>query len=182
MPTVAGDREVEPSVVVPETVELQTVRVQLVQTETVLPYQEKVVPVKCDKEVSGIVVVEPKHLIDEGVVTQATLINPEGIANVTGYTQHLSKNLEVGQATEASVVLTEQPSDHGDTSVGTITSDDGLKMTFENVEARKAKIRTLFQDKLQLPREQGTKLCELLRKYHTAFSLDENERGETDLI
>ena len=187
VPTVAGDREVEPSAVVPEPVELRTVRVQLVQTETVLPYQEKVVPVKCDKEVSGLVVVEPKHLLDEGAVTQATLINPEGhayvcIANVTGYTQHLSENLEVGQATEASMVLTEQPSDHGDTSVGTITSDDDLKMTFENVEARKAKIRTLFQDKLRLPREQGTKLCELLRKYHTAFSLEENERGETDLI
>ena len=134
VPTVAGDREVEPSAVVPEPVELRTVRVQLVQTETILPYQEKVVPVKCDKEVSGVVVVEPKHLLDEGVVTQATLINPEGhayvcIANVTGYTQHLSENLEVGQATEASMVLTEQLSDNGDTSVGTITSDDDLKMT-----------------------------------------------------
>ena len=68
---------------------------------------------------SGIVVVEPKHMLDESVVTQATLINPEGhayvcIANVTGYTKHLSKNLEVRQSNEASVVLTEQPS--GDAS------------------------------------------------------------------
>ena len=54
--------------------------------------------------------VEPKHLLDEGVVTKATLINPKAtslcahIANVTGYTQQLSKNLEVGHATEVSVV------------------------------------------------------------------------------
>ncbi len=98
----------------PEAVELQTVRVQLVQAVTVLPYQAVLVPVVCDQEMQSTAVFEPKSLSDEGVIVEPALIQPNEpvyvrVANATGYTQDLSKNLEMGLATEASVVADSTP-------------------------------------------------------------------------
>ncbi len=43
-------------------------------------------------------------------------------------------------------------------------------------------METLFHDKLTLSEQQQRNLIELLKKHHVAFSLEEGERGETDLV
>ena len=64
------------------------------------------VPVRCDRNLKGPLLMEPVCLTGEGVTTDATLLQPTNpmyvrIANITSFTQHLSDNLDIGQAVEA---------------------------------------------------------------------------------
>ncbi len=169
----AVSTEIPNCVTDPETVELQTVRVQLVQAVTVLPYQAVLVPVVCDQEIQSTAVFEPRSLSDEGVIVEPALIQPNEpvyicVANTTSYTQHLSKNLEMGLATEASIV-----EDERSFPIITIVSSETPEVA---KDWRQGQIETLFCDKVTLSGQQQRNLIELLKKHHVG------ERGETDLV
>ena len=105
--------------------------------------------------------------MDEGVIVEPALIQPNEpvyvrVANATGYTQHLSKNLEMGLATEASVVADE----HSTPIINVVTSEPPLEATYR----RQSQMETLFRDKLTLSGQQQRNLIELLKKHHVAFS------------
>ena len=152
--------------------ELQTVRVQLVKAVSVLPCQETMVPVRCDHDLKGPLLVEPVCLTGEGVTTDANLLQPTKpmyvrIANITGFTQRLSENLDIGQAVGAEPLQCGNVNSDNNTTVAAVTS--GVIMETESDQI--SRIETLFRDKLGLPPEYKEQLLGLLKKYHTAFSL-----------
>ena len=173
-----------------------TVRVKLLQALSILPLQRKAVKVEVteDGSVSGPLLLEPLQLLSDVVTLEPSLLEVRcGIAcieltNRQGYTQHLDEGLLLGEATEAEVVLS-MPDEGDNLSTGQpVTGDDADNSCVrrvqetKNVKWRKEKISELFWDDLNLGEEHKKSFCEFLMQHHLAFSLEDGERGETDLL
>ena len=175
------------------------VRVKLVQRVRVLPLHATQVQVKVEGDRGSqdrLLVVEPDdQRSPDGIVLQPGLLCVrEGIASVqlinqTGFTHHLAEGEELGTVTEATIVsFGECERGHSDITLlhsPTNTDDEDLlvkKVSTAPVAWRREKLMEIFGDSVSLPEPKRTIFCEMLMDHHKAFSLEADERGETDLI
>ena len=166
------------------------VRVKLVQTVRVLPGQSVMAPVIVEGG-GGCVLVEPAEnlteydqinvanslvSVSEGNTAQVLLTNP------SGFTRKLDKGLWIGVATEVEVL-------ESVSSDGCHTNDDDLEpearvceVTSQPSVERKTKLAEMFAEVgPTLPWQERAKLHSVLLDNHQVFSVEEGERGETDL-
>lgn len=173
-------------------------RVKLVEDVCVPLCQTAVVQVLVNGTVEErrSVLIESCKLDDECIQLEDALVtlSPEGsakimIVNTTGFTQRLEPGLELGQATRADVMNKEhdalaepvdsefdEPNVHLPTEVRKVPVEDDSDSRSKRLEVILEK-----EEKRLRPDEQGL-LRELLEEYHNAFSVEPQERGETDLI
>ena len=172
------------------------VRVRLIQDVRILPYQSSMVKVKLDcvqpipknipllleavstsqDEVNvqlGNAIVQPS---DDGNALVVTLDNYSGIS------QKMEAGRQVRVAQLVEVVAPMKKSCNGSSSeslclgsmVGTVTSSDS--------EWRKQKVIEHLVSRSFLSKEEQDRLLLVVGDYHDVFSLNEGERGETDLV
>ena len=163
------------------------VRAKLVNSVRILPQQCSLVSVELEGNFDATkqLLLEPEDLGCDLQVEQTLLCPRRGntgtyqvvIENCTGFTQNFEVGVTVGAATEVEEIrpipTIEQ---EGRVHVNQLVSN-------ENIQWRKDKLCTLLEkgESALLPSERE-KLKEMLMDYHTVFSLETNERGETDLI
>ena len=162
------------------------VSVHLVQTIQLLPRENSFVQVTVDGgHLTGPLLLECGDSIEEtiGLRITDTLFQPDSdstgwvlMANVSGFTQTVEEGTRVG---DASPVVVENPEEetYGQ-HAWRITSE------FEHPsrsEVRKQKLEAVLEEP-ELPQQEKTTLPRFLRDHHHAFSLEEGERGETNLV
>ena len=167
------------------------IKVNLVQSVRILPGQSVMVPVQADRPHH----VEEQSLLLEGEDTEQVLgiqvpstlmqLDAKGqswitLTNPAGFTQRVDAGVTLGVATEASVVelLNDDILLHGDSQPATV----GRVVSDEEVTDRQKKLLELIAKPTSLTRDQRVELEEFLVENHDAFSLDPEERGETDLV
>ena len=176
-----------------------TVHVKLLQSVRVLLLHAAQVQVQveddCDPQ-DRLLVVEPDdHRSPNGIELQPGLLCVrEGIAlvqliNQTGFTHHLAEGEKLGVGTEATIVsFGEREREKSNTSLlhsTTATDDKDLlvkKVSTTPVAWRQENLMEIFDGSVSLPDPERTIFCKMLLDHHNAFSLEEDERGETDLI
>eukprot|EP00731_Ephydatia_muelleri_P029828 Em0021g351a len=162
--------------------------VNLVQSLHLPSYKSVVVPVQVSECTSlGAVLFEENSSIRElcGVIIVDSLIRPDGkgIAHVvaknrTGYTARLERGAEIGTAFPATVVKQTPSHTGGRGSVAVNT----LKSVTDSTQ-RKARLKDMLDiERSDIMPAQKAELVDMLLGFHNAFSLSEEERGETDLI
>ncbi|KAL5503167.1 hypothetical protein EMCRGX_G010075 [Ephydatia muelleri] len=145
--------------------------VNLVQSLHLPSYKTVVVPVQVSECTSlGAVLFEENS-------------NGKGIAHVvaenrTGYTARLERGAEIGTAFPATVVKQTPSHTGGRGSVAVNT----LKSVTDSTQ-RKARLKDMLDiERSDIMPAQKAELVDMLLGFHNAFSLSEEERGETDLI
>ena len=163
------------------------VRAKLVNSVRILPQQCSLVTVELEGNFDAAkqLLLEPEDL-GYDLQMEQTLLCPLGnntgtyqvvVENCTGFTQDLDVGVTLGAATEVEEVLpTPIIEQKRGAHVNQIVSN-------ENIQWRKDKLCTLLDkgESALVPNERE-KLKEMLMEYHNVFSLEMNERGETDLI
>ena len=176
-----------------------TVRVTLVQTVKLKPGGEAVVGVRLvsgngglslksvDQDSDGLppMLLESDQQLQDttGVKMSSSLVLPtaDGFARVLltnqlTLTHRLMEGTEIGYATLVEVMETDSSKNADQARVRTVTSDG------TEDQARRKELITLLSPELKaVPEEERTRLEMLLRKYHNVFSLEDGERGETDM-
>ena len=104
------------------------------------------------------------------------------ITNPTGFTQEFQGGLDIGHISEATVIPSEKlPST--EPAVRTITTTCTCTCTNNNCERREEMlIKSLPCEDFQGTEREYHQLTSFLKKHHHAFSLEEGEHGETDLV
>ena len=162
------------------------IRVRLLQSVKLLPRQSIPVVVKLDGGSYGDpLLVEHDRAVEEAVGLQVedSLLAPsrEGVAqlvvtNPTGFTQVAQEGEELGQATKVSVVVPEENLKR--VQVLTIRDDCYQR---KNDQLRRRKIRDLLRG-VAIAEPEKSELLKFLEDHNKAFSLEDGERGETDLV
>ena len=144
---------------------------------------------------------DPKLEEVTGVQVEDALLKPtrQGFAqlrilNPSGFTQSIEEGFVLGEAVEATVVSSKNESQEGCGSeavllAGVRNAQEGPMdlelvkrvMSVEQEQVRKRKLTEQLEEP-HLPEPEKSRLCEFLADHHEAFSLEEGERGETDLI
>ena len=185
--------------------EERTAIVRLVQSVRILPHQSQRVMVKlegnrvdapflveCHSDLKGVADLEGEDAI---VCPDTNGLAYVPLSNTSGFTQTIDSGIRIGEATTVAV---EEPNDLLLQEEGTCRQQDLVTQAIEQEEAvvqlvggppvtpddedrRAQMIRTLFGT-IDIPGEHKETLMQLLIAYNTVFSLDEGERGETDLV
>ena len=185
--------------------EEHTAIVRLVQSVRILPHQSQRVMVKlegnrvdapflveCHSDLKGVADLEGEDAI---VCPDTNGLAYVPLSNTSGFTQTIDSGIRIGEATTVAV---EEPNDLLLQKEGTCRQQDRVTQAIEQEEAvvqlvggppvtpddedrRAQMIRTLFGT-IDIPVEHKETLMQLLIAYNTVFSLDEGERGETDLV
>ena len=142
---------------------------------------------------------------ETGLMIDSALLKPsrDGVGNVvvtnpTGLPQRVEQGTVLGEAATAVVEELFEPDsfekdvraapDHAEVGCQerqTTTSPPGhLRRidTHSSQEARKKKLLQLLPKLETLEPGEGLRVCHLLQEHHEAFCLDDNERGETDIL
>ena len=186
----SGATQTEPEVEVGEDVEavVPMVRVHLLQTVRVPPYQSVFVKITTETELLDTpVVFEPSERMeqDRGIHAEDCLLEPSNdgtikvpLTNPTATTRIIQAGEVLGQVTPASVIQAEG----AETFVGRVlsASRDQQQGVAQEV-LRKTKLRETIEE-LDLPPGEREAFQSFLMRCHHAFSLEDGERGETDLI
>ena len=184
-----------------------TVRVKLVQSIQIPPQQSAMVQVHVNTGGSSHpVYVEHSRMFEEetGLRVDNTLLQPdrEGLAclivcNPSAYTLVADRDATLGEVTAAEIVEPEGSEDpeyniewKGDDSESQPPEEEpvlpGVEIrrvdTAEDVRRRQEKLREVIPEPELLDPNQKQKLSDFLTEHHQAFCLDEQERGETDLL
>ena len=91
----------------------------------------------------------------------------------------------LGEAMEAAVVPSEPKEADSVPSADQLEMETSLlvqHIAMKDNERRKERLCELFSESLKLPEDQKRCFCEQLKKHHLAFSVEEYERGQTDLV
>ena len=184
-----NDKDSKDDVVVP------MVRVRLVQGVKLLPQQGTRIQVEKqgDSGNAKTFLVEPDpRMADMGLSVEPTLLELKDgraaqivIKNSTGFTHRLDKGFDIGTLEEAEVVLTSVDTPKEDEKIDVWydkTEKDTVVNAVTTVSKRQHKVCEMFQNNLSLPELEKEKFCQFLMDHHTVFSLEDNERGETNLV
>ena len=107
------------------------------------------------------------------------------ISNMTGCSSYVNSGALIGRAVRVEVVEESEPAanDSGGTSMGEEqTKEPPLVQNIKSVDDRKEELRRWVGIPKLLDEKQAQKLLDLITHHHTAFCLDGEERGETDLV
>ncbi len=179
-----------------DTAQVPTVRVRLVQSVRILPHHCAAVDVRCDTNTwdAGLLLFERDPEIEEatGLEVEDVLLHPTKrgraqiiLSNPSGYTQVVEEGLELGQVSPATVV---QPAVSDDQEpVLPVALRDHLqgevnRVTLEPSEGSRLQRLANLVGEPSLPAEEKQALLDLLSENHQAFCIDDDERGETDLV
>ena len=175
-------------------VRVPQVRVRLLQTVRVLPQHTRNVKVQMDGECrSGEpMLLEPDFTLEEsGLQINRAILIPDvsGIAVMrltipTGYSCKIAEGSNLGVAEE--ITLVSPPTGDGASrgaahemfNHGAIVKQ--ISMTTE--KWRREELQKIYQDSLDLPKAEKDTFCQFLMDHHQAFSIEDGERGETDLV
>ena len=161
-------------------------QVRLVHSVHVLPRQCTYAQVEVEKIPSGTILVESDSNLQNslGIMVGSSLLKPDedGVAqlpiwNPAGFTRTLEAGEILGNATEAAVV---HPS-NSEPEVQMVLARENTGEICREQILRKEKLRDLLGEP-DLPPLEKEALLAFLTDHHHAFSLEEGERGETDLI
>ena len=181
-----------------------TVRVKLLQSVGIPPLKRMRVQAKIEgsEVVQGPLLLEPTRLMEtEGIHIDPCLFEVRGgvvqleLANQTGFTQRMDEGTELGEAVEA-VVLSRDLGKAASAPKPTLqevivpskyptmneVKTSKLQRKSKDTRRRQRRVLEIFGSDINLPEEQRQSFCERLMNHHQAFSLEEHERGETDLI
>ena len=171
-----SDRDSESEPVVP------MVKVQLLKAVKLLPRQGALCDVWMDRpEGKEPLLLEPdSELEDAGIWTQEGVIDAGEqlrvvLSNPTGFTQYLEADTVVGIAGPVTFPSMEAPKEDE-------ASVDRLTIEPKSAEWRKARVKEMFEDKIDVPDEQKKESIEFLMESHQVFALEEGELGATDLL
>ena len=173
-----------------------TQNVRLVRSVAIPPHQSVSVLIQTgiDRDSHGPLLVHPTGDIDKstGVYMDDALVlpNQDGrsnvlVSNFTGFTQRLEEGDVLGQSVE--VVSVESPSPVTPDStprafvIDTVPKGESKTDEVSCVQQRQKRLRNVLPDPNLSHHERET-LFKFLIEHHDVFSLDEGERGETDLI
>ena len=177
-----------------KTATVPTVRVRLVQTLRLLPQQSTVIKVQIQEghQMTKPLMLEPDSSLEESAGLQVVdgLLEPgeDGeahilVANTTGFTQNIEQGLELGSVIEATPISVPDQITQDDTRLSHAHLDVKTIISQESSEARKKKLFELLpQEKSHISPNEQQKLYTLLAEQNEAFSLMEDERGETNLV
>ena len=98
------------------------------------------------------------------------------VSNRQGFVHSVRDDTTLCQASETTIVSAPALS-----QVGASVTDSVKKVTIQNDSERKTKLLKMI-GKPDLPQSQSTQLMNFLADHHDVFSLEEGERGETDLV
>ena len=172
-------------------VEVPTVRIRTIQSVRLLPHQGALVAVQVEGGEhlgkSGVALLEPSQpdpllcVQDSLLQVQDGCLSHVQVFNPTGCSCFVEAGAELGEVVNAELIEAEQSLVTG---VGT---QDGMQpvirhVTATEVEERKRKLCEMVGKPELLTAEQTESLHQFLGEHHDAFSLDPNERGETDLL
>ena len=156
--------------------------VKLVKSVKVPPRSSIIVPVHVNG-IDGDALLEPTTACK--AVIEGSLIHPvEGMSQIVmtnqSFTmQYLKQGAKMCEAVPVEVVDGIQSPE----STEVESTRTYRVLSNERVRWRKQTLLDiLVNEKVSVPEEDRAKLCELLFKYHDVFTLEEGERGETDLI
>ena len=167
-----------------------TIRVNLIQSLRLPPSKGAVVPVKLEGDrdcLKRLVLVQNSERIERETgltVEDAVIAAPEsGVAQIvvhnrSGFTQCVPRGACLGEGETTQVCSAPGPSESDPNSPGTAT----VKQTTSGTEAwRKAKLLETMELP-DLPPPDSELLQQFLVDHHDVFSLEDGERGETDLV
>ena len=164
----------------------QVAQVGLIHSVRVLPCQCTYAQVEIEKITSGAILVESDSILNNslGIMVGSSLLKPDedGVAklpiwNPAGFTRTLEAGEILGKATEAAVV---HPS-NSEPEVQMVSAREETGEIYREQILRKEKLRDLLGEP-DLPPLEKEALLAFLADHHHALSLQEGERGETDLI
>ena len=172
-------------------VDVPTVQVRMVESLRLLPHQGASVTVQVEgSEVlgkSGVVLLKPSppdpllHIPDSVLQTEGSCLSQVQVFNPTGCSCLVDAGTDLGEAVGAELieedesVVTVPDMQHG-------TQPVIRHITATEVEERKRKLCEMVGKPELLMGEQTEKLHQFLAEHHDVFSLDPNERGETDQL
>ena len=160
------------------------VSVDLVKRVNLLPHQSIVAQVRCEQSTGTYLVEQALDLEPaSGVTCEPTLICPDsqGLANVVlsnsnGYPCYITAGVTVGVTHPVALVEPRPPDE-----CTSMLEEGNVYGVLSRIDRRRL-LRQAVRDSPLLDTQQNTQLLELLNEFHLAFSLEENERGETDLV
>ena len=165
-----------------------TVRVRLVTSLRLPPYKSVRAQVEVDPGdlPPGPWMLQYRSDAEEtlGICGEDVVIDPGGkqvsevlLSNHSGFTCHLDAEEFLGTAVPAEVVNPPSPDAVGTFAITTVTRQQA---DLEE-ESRRKKLRESLEEP-DLPRPEKDALLEFIGSYHHVFSLEDGERGETDLV
>ena len=167
---------------------IPTVQVRLLESVTLQPCQSMYAQVQINRESldaetdSLLVEYDPQVESDTGLQVESALVQPsqEGFAqllvsNHSGFTQAAECGTVLGVATPATVVSAEDT--HPSVRAYLVAAEENPL----GVQERQEKLLHLLADP-DLPEQDKATFKEFLASYHQAFSVEEGECGETDLV
>ena len=161
-----------------ETVTVPLVRVSMLQSMYVLPHHSTLVTVKVDGEIPTCrsLLLQPEEsmagiLVEESLVT----VHDDGTAHVSlvnliEFTQTIDGGTAVGTVSEVEEEI--QSAEDADNMMSATVNQ---LVSTEELQERKQRLTSMLTIG-------DPELQEVLLEYHHLFSVDEEERGETDLI
>ena len=173
-----------PAVIIP------CVRVKLLQTVRIPPFQSKNVPVQLEGTTTPnqSFLIEPCECrSDDGLYIGNSLVQAVSanraqvvITNLSALTQKMSKGCQIGQCSEVNVVQSEELSKVHQQQSATARV---MSTSTSYVDARKKKLAAILTEEgTSLQPQNKDRLLQLLQEFHYAFVLEDGERGETDLL
>ena len=183
------ESEVSASAAVSEEAVVPTVRACLVQSVSVPAGQCALVPVRVEGAcpAKGPLLLDYNPSVEQktGLQIEDALLQPDGdglamlcVSNSRGFVGSVEEGTVIGKAAEAVVV---EPA-VSDTPAPTYQSDASVKrVSTQGDKQRKKELLKLIGEP-DLPKAEKEELLVFLADLHKTFSLEEGERGETDLV
>ena len=167
-------------------ISLPSVRVTLVRSVRILPNQSTVIPIEAEgmKGVSDIWLLEPDDSEVVQVERSFITLQSDGrtqavLTNITGFTQTLPAGTEVGTVSQCEEVKPNAVNPQADNSKARVNK----VISQDSIDSRIEKLRMWISEGTNMPNSsERKKLNTLLSEYHEVFSLEDDERGETDLV
>ena len=166
------------------------VRVKLLQTVRIPPFQSKNVPVQLEGNTTSnqpFLIESSEYRRDDGLYIGNSLVQTISgnraqvvITNLSALTQKMSKGCQIGQCSEVNIIQQEELHDiHQRQNV----TASVMSMSTSDADTRKKKLAAfLTEEGNSLQPQNKDRLIQLLQEFHYAFVLEDGERGETDLI
>jgi len=164
--------------------DVSVVHVKLVNAACLLPHQSIMVQAKVMSSspiLDPLLVESVDQGLDIGFQVEDAFVQPGDaglinvvISNLSGCSTQLQEDTVIGKANTASLVESVSEASPISTPVSVLN--------IQSVEQRQAILEELIPKSPLLTQQQSQSLWELLKHHHTAFCLDDDNRGETDLL
>ena len=167
-------------------------RVHLVQSVCVPPHQSIAAEVTLEsgRPRNASVLFVPDEALESltGLSSDDTLLQPSGdgrshilISNFTGYTQSLKEGEIVGHVEEVDIIDMQPEDSTCDSDCNAFVVRSSSDEYSDRDQLRTQKLRDVLTPP-DLPPQERERLLNFLTTYHHVFSLEEGERGETDMV